>query len=156
MKSEMKWTIGITLSLVLFALWSERNDFGRAVPPQAETQSSIEIPAGVDAVEANKALARITRALRGNKFDLSPDDLRMVSNPMGTGVFFYVEKTHFAGVKRFFVWFENKGLVSSLNGPTLTASPSLPFPRDQPSDFLTGTGHDPYRLTPFAIKFIFE
>jgi hypothetical protein len=55
-------------------------------------------------------------------------------------VFVFFPEMDIAGQKRLFVWFRRGDQAVALNGPSKTATPSLPFPRDVSFRFWTGTG----------------
>ena len=81
----------------------------------------------------------IAASLKGNKFGLRPDGLQERPNPRGEGVFVFFPEMRIVGVKRWFVWFIHGDQAVALNGPSKTATPSLPFPRGVSFRFWTGT-----------------
>ena len=78
--------------------------------------------------------------MKGNQFKLKPGGLQERPNPQGDGVFVFFPEIEIAGHKRLFVWFVHGDQAVALNGPSKTATPSLPFPRDVSFRFWTGTG----------------
>lgn len=101
-------------------------------------------------------ITELVGALGGNDFGLKPHDLVIVENPEGEGYFAYFEETRYRGTERFFIWFLNSGRASPLNGPSKTATPELPFPRDLNASFLEGTGFDAMGVTRFGIDLVFR
>ena len=78
---------------------------------------------------------------------VTPSDLRTKPNPKGDGTFVYVPRTDYAGVTRNLVWVVVDGRAYPLNGPSKTATPSLPFPREADDATWARTGLNKYSAT---------
>ena len=98
----------------------------------------------------------IAASLKGNKFGLRPDGLQERPNPRGEGVFVFFPEMEIAGYKRLFVWFVHGDQAVALNGPSKTATPSLPFPRDVSFRFWTGTGVSVDDATNVGLTVVFK
>ena len=106
MKLSGKWTVGVALGVwALAALvslaWQNSNETRLAAG-----QIGISVLRGAEKAAAQSAFDRIDRALRGNKFGLSRDDLVVAANPEGKGHFIFIKKTRFSDVERYFIRFE--------------------------------------------------
>jgi hypothetical protein len=113
------------------------------VTPVGATQSK---PAPPDAEKA--ALSAVGKALdASNKLGVTASDLRTKANKKGEGLFVYVPRTDYSGVKRYLLWLVLDGTAYALNGPSKTATPSLPWPRETDDKTWNRTGLNKYIAT---------
>jgi len=97
----------------------------------------------------------VTTALPGNEFGIERAHLRVMDNPRGEGAFVYVPRAEIAGYDRYFVWFVNGDQAVALNGPTITATPDLPRPRDLTYQYWQGTGLSESDVTDRALAIVY-
>jgi hypothetical protein len=72
---------------------------------------------------------------------------RTKPNTKGEGLFVYVPRTDYSGVKRNLLWLVLDGKAFALNGPSKTATPSLPWPRETDDATWKRTGLNKYSAT---------
>jgi hypothetical protein len=115
-----------------------------SVPPLVGAAQSRPTPPDAE----KTALSVVGKALdAGNKLGVKASDLRTKPNPKGDGVFVYVPRTDYFGVKRNLLWLVLNRTAYALNGPSKTATPSLSFPRDADDKTWKPTGLDKYTAT---------
>ena len=128
-----------------------------ATAPPIEAATSEPKPNKVTLKDIYSAeLEALDAALRGNKLGVQIEEAEVRENPTGAGAFIFLERTRFAGVERKILWFANKRISSPLNGASKGLTPTLKFPRELPTAFLEGTGHDPIGITSFGLDLVFR
>lgn len=68
----------------------------------------------------------------------------------------FFPRMEIAGHERLFVWFVSGDQAVALNGPSKTATPSLPFPRDVSFRFWTDTELSVGNVTSTGLAVAFE
>jgi len=87
--------------------------------------------------------------------DINLNDLQVMENPLGEGIFVYVPQTDFYGLERFFLWLVIDNNAYALNGATKDLTPLLSFPRDANEIVWAKTGLDKY-IASEAIEIVFN
>jgi len=80
--------------------------------------------------EAKKIVSQNLQPLIASRLEIRSSVLLTSVNPGGEGIFVYVAKSRYIGVRRLFIWLVIEGQAYPLNGASKNLTPSLPWPRD--------------------------
>jgi len=91
-----------------------------------------------------------------NKLGITGKELRIKQNAKGDGVFVYVPKTEFYGVKRYVVWFVVDDHAFKLNSPSSMLTPNLKWAREEQNSLIwKKTGFKYLDTTEEALRQVF-
>ena len=102
------------------------------------------------------AIKLVSKHIGQNTFNVGGDDLSVITNPNGKGIFVYAPETRYSGTERLFIWFVKDGQVVKLNGATNALTPDLAFPRHVDPKLWRDTGLISQQATKTGLSLAFN
>lgn len=140
--------IGIIVLFILIGIFIGEGDSSNTLTSTSNQNTNTN-------QQFQNAINMVSPSLTGlSDLNIDTNDLEVIENPKGEGVFVYISQTRFSGVERSFIWVVIENKAYALNGATKDLTPNLEFPRDADDQVWQKTNLNKYSASE-AIEIVF-